>query len=118
MKFEDYEIFGKKAYNEKKYSEAISYFTKALELKTDKNLLYWVGTALYKLQNYDEAIKYFRKALELDSKFKECWEMLAEALCLVWKFREAVKCYEKAYELSYDPELKQKINSLKYIWNS
>ncbi|MEW6070679.1 MAG: tetratricopeptide repeat protein [Candidatus Thermoplasmatota archaeon] len=117
MKFEDYEVLGKRAYNEKNYRDAVDYFTKALELKIDKNLLYLNGVAHYKLQNYEEAINYFRKALELDSKLKDCWETLAEALCLVWKFREAVKCYEKAYELSYEPRLKHKIDMLRYIWD-
>lgn len=117
MKFEDYEILGKRAYNEKNYREALRYFMKALELRIDKNLFYLSGVAHYKLQNYDDAIEYFRKALELDPELKDCWEMLAETLCLVWKFREAVKCYEKAYKLSYEPRLKQKINLLKYIWD-
>ncbi|MDI6708252.1 MAG: tetratricopeptide repeat protein [Candidatus Thermoplasmatota archaeon] len=117
MKAEDYEILGKRAYNEKNYKDAANYFTKALELRMDKNLLYEIGLTFYKLQNYDDAIKYLRKALELDSKFKEAWETLADALCLVWKFREAVKCYEKAYELSYEPSLKEKITSLRLIWD-
>lgn len=117
MQFEDYEVLGRKAYAEKRYEDAVRYFTKALAIRQDKALLYLDGMARYRLQNYDEAIISYTKALELDEKLRDAWEAKGDALVQIWKFREAVKCYERALALRYDPELEKKINQLKSIWN-
>jgi tetratricopeptide (TPR) repeat protein len=117
MIFEELVVKARRAYDEKRYREALEYLTKALGLKPHKSLFYLKGLALYKVQEYDNAIKNFGKALELDSSLGDVWEAKGDALCMVWKFREAVDCYKRALELAHSPRLKEKIKTLTYIWD-
>ena len=58
----------------KNYSEAISWYDKAIELDP-KFARAWSskGSALNELGEYQEAIKYLDKAIELDPNFSMAW---------------------------------------------
>jgi tetratricopeptide (TPR) repeat protein len=46
------------------FPEAITYFKKAEETKSDDELCYYLGTGYYSMNRYPEAITYLKKALE------------------------------------------------------
>ncbi len=60
----------------KKYSEAIKQFQKALKLKPDVLIYFHLGLAYEASCQIPQAIEMFRKAIELDANHKEAIEHL------------------------------------------
>ena len=119
MNFDDYAMLGFRAYDDRKYRDAVKYFDKALELKPDnKKVLYYQGMSSYKIQEYEKAVEYYSKALRIDPWFKEAWKCKGDALLLIERFRDAVECYNKALEIDpFDEGLKEKKEGIEKIWN-
>ena len=119
VNLDDYVVLGFRAYDNKKYREAVEYFSKALSLKSgDTKILYYKALSLYKIQMYEEAIKCYSKLLEIKPGFKAAWKGKGDTLLLLERFRDAVKCYKKALEIDpFDEELKKKKEELEYIWD-
>jgi tetratricopeptide (TPR) repeat protein len=63
--YEASEFLGLRAYNRKNYSNAISNYLKALQVKpTEWRIMEMLGVCNYMLQNNDEAIKWYRATLK------------------------------------------------------
>lgn len=119
MNFDDYAVLGFRAYDDKKYRDAVNYFDKALSLKPDdKKILYYQGMSLYKIQEYEKAVKCYSMAIRIDPEFKEAWKGKGDALLLLERFRDGVECYKKALKIDpFDDDLKEKKDRLESIWN-
>lgn len=119
VNFDDYVVLGFRAYDNKKYREAVEYFSKALEMKVgDTKILYYKALSLYKIQMYEEAVKCYSKLLEIKPGFKAAWKGKGDTLLLLERFRDAVKCYKKALDIDpFDEGLKKKKEELEYIWD-
>jgi len=58
VNLDDYAVLGFRAYHDKKYRDAVEYFSKALEMKVeDTKILYYNALSLNKIQRYEEAVK-------------------------------------------------------------
>ena len=58
----------------KKYNEAIADYSKAIEIKPNKDQAYYNrGIAYYILEKYNEAIADYSKAIEIDPKYQAAY---------------------------------------------
>jgi len=107
----------------KKYSDAIPYYQRAINLQADWDIPYNnMGTAYYYLRNYDTAEAWYRKALQVNAQ----WATPHAWLGSIYENKRlndaAVQEYQTALNL-YNPnrgrinttELETKINNLKGI---
>lgn len=119
MNIDNYAVLEFRAYHDKKYMDAVKYFSKVLELKpADTKILYYKALSLYKIKMYEEAVNCYSKLLEIKPGFKAAWKGKGDTLLLLERFREAVKYYKKALEIDpFDEELKKKKEELEYIWD-
>ena len=97
MGFEDLRYKGNLLLEEKNYSEANRYFTKALERNPD-HWSAWTNKAIAQmvLGEYRQAIESYTKAIERDLKYVQrayCYWELGE-------HKQAIKDYTKAIELN------------------
>lgn len=83
-----------------KFSEAIAYYQRAIELKPDFPMAYlnW-GTVLVQQGKTNEAIAQFRQALELKPDYLEAYQQLGNALIQQEKFAGALAEYYKATQV-------------------
>jgi tetratricopeptide (TPR) repeat protein len=78
-----------------KYSDAIEYYDKALEIEPKYvSALNGKGYVLGLLQKYEEAIKYIDKALEIDQEFSYAWNEKGNVLYDWKKYEDAINCYD------------------------
>jgi tetratricopeptide (TPR) repeat protein len=101
---------GVKSFRAKQYNQAIDYFTKALEMDPELNIVYeYLGMAYMKqyIPGQDEiaakAILAFQKALEMDPKNVNALLRLARAYYTTGKLDEAAQCYEQIHN-EIDPQ--------------
>ncbi len=93
-------IKGNEYYKNKKYSIAIMYYDKSLELKPNDISSYMhKGNALYDLLNYSEAYTCFTNIIDMDSSIIDAYVYQGDALQAMNKFDESLACYDKAIEL-------------------
>ncbi len=102
-----------------KYNDAIEFYKKALDIKSDNKKLnakawYGQGNALYELERYDEAIECYNKALKIDPTCKMVINKLLEALRTegygCYKNKEYGKMFEyynKALEIGQNYKIKE-----------
>ena len=85
---------------ERRYSEAIASYDKALEIKPDYHEA-WNnrGIAFYYLQRYSEAIASYDKALEIKPDDHEAWNNRGIAFYYLQRYSEAIASYDKALEI-------------------
>ncbi len=94
---------GVKLMDEKKYSEAIAEFDKALEIDDDSlNIFYNKGMCYLKLENYTEALKYFDVLIKENSQDGEayyqsgiCYKNLNQIDKAIEFFSQAIKIADK-----------------------
>ncbi len=85
------------------YLEAISNFTKAIELKNDfAEAHYHRGQAYIKESKYDDAISDFTKAIEIDPTFKDAYFQRGNTFFEQGSKERAREDYEKIIELDIE----------------
>lgn len=83
---------GNKAYNAKKYEEAIGNYIKAIEINENFIEAYFSKAEAYlSLQKYDDAISEYKKILELNPNFTDVYYNLIEAYVLIGKLDKAME---------------------------
>lgn len=71
---------GNKAYNDKKYEEAIEYYSKAIEINENFTEAYFSKCAAYiNLQKFYNAIEDYKKILELNPNYTDAYYSLIQA---------------------------------------
>jgi tetratricopeptide (TPR) repeat protein len=91
---------GRSLYKLKKYSDAINYFNKALDInKNDENAWYFKGTCLYALKKYDDALACFDMTLKIDVEFVPAWMQEGAILTYLEKYSDANECFDKVIKL-------------------
>ncbi|KAI3649546.1 hypothetical protein MP228_005178 [Amoeboaphelidium protococcarum] len=96
---------------EKKYSEAIEQYGKAIELDASNPVYYSNRAAAYsQLGQHENAIKDCECAIAIDEKFVKAYSRMGLAYYSLGKYEDAVKAYEKSLEL--DPSNEVTKNSL------
>jgi superkiller protein 3 len=100
---------------EKKYTPAIKYYKKIVDLEPKKAASYAsLGFAYANCSNWDMAIKNYRIALKYDREDDELYANLGEAYEKKGLYQEALKAYTHAYELNPESaKAAQKIPKLK-----
>ena len=100
----DWHREGNILYKQRKYSEAIAYFDRAIKLIPGYSL-FWnsKGMALYEMKQYDEAILCYDRAIELDPMSSESWYNKGALFHEQALYDRAINCYDRAIEL--DPSL-------------
>lgn len=105
-----------------RHEESLKFYKKALELEpaNARSLIAAAGLCL-RLCNYKDAIAYADRALEVNESEKRAWQIKGLALMeqghissVPHKFQEALKCFERALQLSPDDPsiLKDKARAL------
>ena len=86
-------------YNNSKYSEAISYYEKAISSNPDKmELNYEIAVCYYFTDNYKKAIKYFEKAKELKYDTSSYLDnYLADAYHKDYQFNKSISLYQEIF---------------------
>lgn len=106
---------GIKFKDQKKYTEAVGSFKKAISLKTEyKEALYYAGWCSIELKNYDEALTYLQKAKALWPNEPKVYLEIGYALENQGKKEEAKQHYTKCISLKSDYALGYKY--LGYIY--
>jgi len=102
--------------NQKKYSEAIEFFDKALSLEPENILvLTQKGNALCNQGKYDEAIQCYDKILKITPEDIKILCIKGKALTFQKKYDEAIQCYKKALNITPDnKDIADIIKELKY----
>lgn len=96
---------GVEAYQNERWDEALSYFQAALEADPENpQLLFNLGSALYKKERYEDAAAAFEKSLMTrDIRLQEnAYFNQGNAYYRLNKYQEAVEAYKKALDI--DPE--------------
>jgi Flp pilus assembly protein TadD len=85
-------IAGRKAVEEKRWSDAIPSLEKAARMDPDNpDLQNWLGYSHRNLKQYDLAFKHYNRALELDPRHRAAREYLGEAYLIVGDLAGAEK---------------------------
>ena len=85
-----------------KYNEAVSDFTKAIDLSSAKDggLYYWRGMAFYLADQYQESIADFGKAIEMEPSNEGFYYWRGRAKSALRQFNEAILDFSEAIALS------------------
>jgi tetratricopeptide (TPR) repeat protein len=93
-------VKGKALYNEKKYTEAIIPFEKAVELKPDyKDAMFKLGWCYNDASKFSDAIKVLKNLTAIDSKNYEAFQELGYAYKKSKLFTDAQVALQKAVEI-------------------
>ncbi len=76
------------------FSEAIDYFSKALEIKSDAKTFYNMGLALFNLGRFEEAIASYDNSIAINPNIKDAYHNKALALYHLKKYDDAISCYQ------------------------
>jgi tetratricopeptide (TPR) repeat protein len=95
-----YVFYGVILYSEKKYSEALTKFEKAIEEDNDyASAWHNKGTIFATLGKNDQALECYNKSLEFDSNNSTTWFNMGNTLSTLGRNEEALKCYDESLEL-------------------
>lgn len=84
-----------------KNDDALFYYRKALNYKTNSYQLYFnIARVLDDLKKFDESIDYYKKCLQLKPDFSEAWFNRAISLSQVKKYDESLFHYDKSIEIN------------------
>jgi len=88
-------------YHQRKYTQAITAYKKALELDPKNSYIANLkGYSLFKAKRYEEAIDIMQQAVEMSPSYAWGYFDLARVLCATSRFNEAEKAAENAIKLS------------------
>ena len=97
---------GNKLYDEKKYTEAIDEFSKAIQLDPHYKQAYTNrGVAYHDLKKDDEAFRDYNKAIQFDPNNKQAYYNRGNAYDDLGKYDDAIRDYN--YAILLDPNNKQ-----------
>ena len=100
---EELKTQGNKAINAKKYSEAESFYTKALELSADgpsSHIYYSNRAAAYcHMDKYQEAVDDCLASLQLSPNYVKAYSRLGLSYWFLERYQDSVDAYERAVEL-------------------
>jgi small glutamine-rich tetratricopeptide repeat-containing protein alpha len=100
---EEWKNKGNALVGEKKYSEAITCYTHALEKDANNHIYYANRAAAYiYLEKYPEAVKDCEAAVRISPSYAKAYNRLGNAYLYQKKYAEAEKAYQKACDL--EPE--------------
>src|SRR5438477_722377 len=106
----EYSSRGMAALDEGDYEQAISYCTKAIELKpSDPAVYYYRGRAYEGNELYDKAISDYTKAIELDPNLAPLYDNRAGSYYYKGRYQQAIADYSKTIEL--DPKYASAYNN-------
>jgi tetratricopeptide (TPR) repeat protein len=71
----------------------------------------------YMAGNYKDAAEYSRAYLAVNGKYATGWELLGDADVKLDKFKDAVKCYEKASQFNPARDFSGKIGEVYFYWD-
>ena len=107
---DEYSSRGMAALDEGDYEQAISYCTKAIELKpSDPAVYYYRGRAYEGNELYDKAISDYTKAIELDPNLAPLYDNRAGSYYYKGQYQQAIADYSKTIEL--DPKYASAYNN-------
>jgi tetratricopeptide (TPR) repeat protein len=113
----DIKLCGDKFFLEKKYDDAITYYTSSLdfvELK-NKHLIYLNrGLTYIKLKKYKEALDDTTMAIKLKMDYGKSWGRLGSILLFLNKHKEASHAFQKAHELEPTNLIYKKLSKNEY----
>lgn len=103
---EELKIEGNNQLASGRFEEAISSYTKAIELVND-NAIYYSNrsAAYYKLGKYDACISDAKKSIEIDPKYIKAYSRLGLVYFTLENFQESVTWYQKALEMEPDSQI-------------
>lgn len=108
-------LIGAIYFQQKKFYEAISSFSKALKINNKHHAIYNnLGSAYKEVHKFDEAILNLKKAIELNPYYAEGYNNLGITYRDINKVNESKKCYEKAIELK--PNYAEAYNNLGILY--
>jgi len=91
---------GKEQFEAKNFTEAVTYFSKAIKRKSDNPEIHgWRGKAYFELKNYESAATDFKEAARLAPKAPEYPSKLGEVYFAVKNYDGAVTAYTNAIRL-------------------
>ncbi len=100
----DLKFYYKKAllnYNENKYSKALEYIEKAIELEDEAYFLYTTkGDCLRRLKKFEEALTSYNQAIKLNNTDWECYFSRAAVFFEIKNMESAYSDFKKSFEYS------------------
>jgi len=112
QQIEELKSKGNAALSSNKIDEAISFYTQALALSPDNQLIYSNRSAAYcKASNFSEALSDAEEAIRIKPDWAKGYSRKGAALVGQHKYEEALQAYEEG--LKYDPDSEQIQESIK-----
>ena len=98
---------------EKKYTEALACFQKAIDIKPDF-IPSWVykGICLEQLQRYEAAITCYNQAIEINPNVADLWYNKGTTYCTLKRYNDALSCFDRVLEIEPDNAMAQTTRSL------
>jgi import receptor subunit TOM70 len=90
---------GNKAFTNKNYSEAIAYYTKAIQLEQNPVFYSNRSTCYLELDQFDRAMSDARKTLELDSGFSKGYYKVGKVFKKLGDFDQAIEMFYKGLNI-------------------
>jgi len=98
---------------QERYSEAIAYYDRAIRIKRHPWALNGKGMCLHALNQTDEALRLAEESIRIRPEFLFPYILKGDILCERTAYRDALRSYQKAYELirGPSPELRGEVKS-------
>ena len=98
-----YNVLGLILTEQKKISEAVSYYEKGIKIDPTYAVIYNnLGSIYQSKEDHKKAENYFKKSIDLDHKMPEPQNNLGNLYLIMNKYEEAIACFKKA--LTIDPK--------------
>ena len=96
---------GNKALAEKKFEEAVKYYTEAIQLDSSNHVLYSNRSAAYAtMKDWNKALADARKTVELKADWSKGWSRVGAAQHGLGNLEEALHAYEEGLKLEPNNE--------------
>jgi tetratricopeptide (TPR) repeat protein len=98
---------------EKNYTEALTCFQKAIDIKPDF-IPAWVykGICLEQLEQYEAAIECYNQAIQINPNVADLWYNKGTTYCTLKRYNDALSCFERVLEIEPDNAMAQTTRSL------
>ena len=113
---ESYYDRGEVLYKEKKYSEALPFYQRAVQVNPSMaNALYRIGWIYNDRENYNTAVESLKKAVALNSKYTAAYFELGYANKKLDNYNEALSAFQQAVRLK--PDYAEAYYQIGWIYN-